>query len=84
MVSYDLNSPTRNREQVEKSIKSESTWCRYLTTTFLIRSNKTIDELQSKFTQHLDSNDRMIICCVEKPIKGYLSQENWNWIKSNL
>lgn len=84
MISYDLNSPTKNRTAVEDSIKSLGSWCRYVSTTFLVSSSKNVDDVQDIVTKHLDSNDSMIICKVQKPIKGWLSQDQWDWIHKNI
>jgi hypothetical protein len=84
MISYDLHAPTFNREKVETAIKSLGTWCKYLTTTFLVSTYRDIFEVERIVTQYLDSNDHMIICKVEKPIRGWLSLDQWNWINQNL
>jgi len=84
MISYDLHAPTNNREDVENDIKSFGTWCKYLSTTFLISTSSSLEAVNTKCVSHLDGNDRMIICKVEKPIKGWLSQKQWDWIHENL
>ena len=84
MISYDLHSPTLNRELVEDSIKSIGTWCKYVSTTYLVRTYKSLDEVNKIATTKLDSNDRMIICKVQKPIAGFLPSDKWNWIHSNI
>lgn len=84
MISYDLHSPTSNREAVEDAIKSLGPWCKYVTTTFLVSTYQNLDTVQNAATRHLDGNDRMIICKVEKPIRGWLSQDQWDWISQNL
>ena len=84
MISYDLHAPTNNRDNVEKSIESLGTWCKYLTTTYLVSTNYDVYQVEEKVTKPLDGNDRMIITKVEKPIRGWLSQEQWDWIKTHL
>lgn len=84
MISYDLHAPTKNRDKVEDSIKSLGSWCKYLSTTFLISSYKNIREVQSIATKNLDSNDKMIICKIQKPIAGCLQQNEWDWIQKNI
>ena len=84
MISYDLHSPTNNRQQVEDSIKSLGNWCKYVSTTFLVSTYNDIENVQKIATKYLDGNDNMIICKVLKPIKGWLSKEQWNWISSNI
>lgn len=84
MISYDLHSPTNNREAVQKAIESLGSWCKYLTTTYLVSTNKTISDLQEICAKPLDSNDRMIICEITGSIHGWLSDEQWNWIHENI
>lgn len=84
MISYDLHSPTKNRESVEEDIKSFGTWCKYLTTTFLISTSSDLEIVSGKCVSHLDGNDSMIISKVTKPIKGWLTQDQWKWISENL
>ena len=84
MISYDLHSPTKNRENVEEDIKSLGNWCKYVSTTFLISTSSSLATVRTKCTSHLDSNDFMIIAKVEKPIDGWLIKEQWNWIETYL
>ncbi len=75
MISYVLHLPTQNRENVENDIKSLGTWCKYLTTTFLISTSYDLNTVSKKCVSHLDGNDAMIVTQVTKPIKGWLSKE---------
>ena len=84
MISYDLHSPTKNREKVESSIEGIGPWCKYVSTTYLVSTTKTISEVQNIAIKHLDSNDSMIICEVNKPIYGWLSKRQWDWIHEHL
>ena len=84
MISYDLNSPTKNRKSVEDDIKSFGTWCRYLSTTYLISTPLDINTVTKKCISHLDGNDEMIVAKVTKPINGWLSHKQWEWISRNL
>lgn len=84
MISYDLHSPTSNREVVQKDIESLGTYCRYLTTTYLVQTNYSNDSVQRICTKHLDNNDRMIICEITGSVSGWLEAEQWNWINRNI
>jgi hypothetical protein len=85
MISYDLHAPTNNREKVENSIKEQSiVWCKYLTTTYVIRSDYDICTIENNVTKYLDQNDKMMICKVQTPIRGWLSDEQWNWLYENI
>ena len=65
MISYDLHSPTKNREDVENDIKSFGTWCKYLTTTFLISTSADINTVSKK--------------CVSPQIKKTISERTTPW-----
>lgn len=84
MISYDLRSPTNNRTKVEDDIKSLGTWCKYLTTTFLVKTESSPSDVQDTAIKHLDENDSMIICKIEKPILGWLTADQWKWIRENM
>ena len=84
MISYDLHAPTNNRDKVENAIKALGTWCKFVSTTFLVKSTLGVDGVQSAVVMHLDANDRMVICEVVKPIKGWLSPEQWSQANQNL
>lgn len=84
MISYDLVSPTNNREAVQDDIKSLGSWCKYLTTTFLVNTNYSNSQVQEICTKHLDNNDKMIICEITGSVNGWLEKEQWNWINANI
>ena len=84
MISYDFGSPTNNREKVMEDIKSLGTWCKYLTTTFLVKTDGTKQEVTDICTRNLDNNDRMIIAPVSGKVSGWLTDEQWAWIRENL
>lgn len=84
MISYDLNKPGQNYDNVHEAIEGLGVWCHYLESTYLVNTSLSLDDVQSKVTSCLDASDRMIICEINKPINGWLSEEQWNWINSNL
>lgn len=84
MISYDLHSPTKNREKVEDAIKSMGSWCKYVSTTFLVSTNLGPLAVQDAATKYLDSNDRMVIAKTDGNIMGWLNKDQWNWIHQNL
>ncbi len=84
MISYDLGSPTNNRDKVMEDIKSLGAWCKYLTTTFLVKTYRTKQEVTDICTRNLDNNDRMVIAPVSEMVSGWLTEEEWEWIRENL
>ena len=84
MISYDLHAPTNNRKKVEESIESLGAWCKYVSTTYLVSTYSSLETVQAAAVKFLDSNDRMVLCKVEKPVRGWLSDDQWEWIHKNL
>ncbi len=84
IISYDLHSPTNNREAVQDAIKSLGSWCKYVSTTFLVSTDQPISKVQDICTKPLDSNDKMIIAEVTGSVYGWLSEKEWNWISENI
>lgn len=83
MISYDLHAPTNNRKELEDAIESLGAWCKYLTTTYLIKSNLSLSTIQANLATILDNNDSMIIVKVTN-INGWLSNDKWDWINKNI
>ena len=75
MITYDLNSEGQNYEKVIQAIKDASTgvWCSYWESSYLIKSNLTVQQVSDKITPHLDSNDRLLVIEVLINIFHHLS-----------
>lgn len=86
MITYDLNAPTQNYNDVIQAIKDASTgvWCTYWKSSFLIKSNLSVQEVSDKITPHLDSNDKLLIIEVNKNYQGWLEQKQWDYINKNI
>lgn len=84
MISYDLNQPGQKYDEVHTAIQSLGAWCKYLESAYLVKTSSTIQEAQDLISKHLDPSDKMIICTVTGEILGWLSEEQWEWIKTNI
>ena len=82
MITYDLNSKGQNYEDVIQSIKDASTgaWCSYWKSSYLIKSNLTVQQVSDKITPHLDSNDRLIVIETKANYQGWLSEKQWKYL----
>lgn len=85
-ITYDLNKPDQNYEKVISSIKDASTgaWCSYWKSSYLIKTNLTVQQVSDKITPHLDSNDRLLVIEVQKNYQGWLTDKQWKYIKENI
>lgn len=86
MITYDLNSTGQNYDEVIEAIKDASTgvWCSYWKSSYLIKSNLSVQQVSDKITPHLDGNDRLIVIEVKNNYQGWLSEKQWKYIRENI
>lgn len=86
MITYDLNSVGQKYEQVIKAIKDSSTgvYCSYWKSSYLIKTNLSPNQIQEKIKPFLDSNDSLIVIEVKSNYQGWLTEEQWKYIRENI
>jgi len=86
MVTYDLNSEGQKYDEVIEAIKNASAgaWCSFWKSSYLIKSNLTPQQVNDRIMPHLDSNDRLIIIEVKNNYFGWLTDEQWKYIRENI
>lgn len=86
MVTYDLNNPGQHYDDVIKAIKEASTgvWCTYWKSSYLIRSNLSVQQVSDKITPYLDSNDTLLVIEVKNNYQGWLTEKQWKYIRENI
>lgn len=83
-VSYDLNQAGQNYSGLYEELKKSPNWWHYLDSTWLIYTNETAFQLFGRLQSKIDNNDRVLIIRVTPDYSGWLTQEAWDWIRSNL
>ena len=84
MISYDLKSPGRDYSSLYETIKSFGTWWHYLESTWIIKTQQTVSQVNELVRQRLDTNDYLIVVDITgKNCNGWLPQKAWDWIKEN-
>lgn len=87
MITYDLNSTGQKYDQVIQAIKNSSlnsSWCSYWKSSWLIKSNLSPTEIQQKIKPYLDSNDRLFIVEIKNNYSGWLTDHEWEYIRTNI
>lgn len=85
MITYDLNNPGQKYDKVIEAIKESSiTYCSYWKSSYLITSNLSVDQISNNITQHLDTNDSLIVIEVKDNYQGWLTNTQWQFIKENI
>lgn len=82
MVTYDLNNPGQNYENVIETIKQcASMWCTFWKSSYLIKSTMSANEIANKLDPYLDKNDRAIVIEVKSNYQGWLAEDEWDYIR---
>ncbi|MGX9819202.1 hypothetical protein [Lactococcus lactis] len=87
MLTYDLNSPGQNYDDVIKTIKEEISdghWCTYWKSSYLLRSDLTTDQMLAKLKPFLDSGDTFFVTEIVHNRQGWLSDKQWKYIRENI
>ncbi len=83
-LSYDLRAPGKDYAGLIEELKKSPNWWHYLESTWLIYTSESAQQLFSRISGHLDTNDRMLIIKVSPDYSGWLTEEAWQWIKQYL
>lgn len=85
-ITYDLNNPGQNYDDVIDAIKEASTaWCSYWKSSYLIKSNySSADDIQAKIKPHLDSNNRLLVIEVVNNKQRWLNKKQWDFINNSI
>lgn len=81
-ISYDLNQPGQNYDELHEAIKSCGPWWHYLDSTWLVDTNLTAQAVWNKLSPHTDKNDNILIIGVSRDYAGWLPPKAWEWINS--
>lgn len=87
LITYDLNDPGQNYEDVIQAIKDASTgvWCSYWKSSYIIRSDfQTAQEVFNKIEPFLDKNDRCLVIEVKNNKQGWLTKKQWEYINNSI
>lgn len=77
LISYDLNSPGKNYDDLYEAIKAASTgvWCKPLRSVYIIKSNLRAEEVYNRLKPCLDDNDCILVIEVTRESHWYLNKE---------
>lgn len=88
LIGYDLNKADKNYDGVYTAIKESSvngaTWWHYLDSTWIIKSNLTVNQVSDKIKPETDENDRFLVIEVKNNKQGWLTQDAWDYLNDNI
>jgi hypothetical protein len=82
LVTYDLRTPGHNYNPFYEALKQQGNWWHYISSTWLIATRKTPQELYSALVGHIATGDSLLVVTVKYPYWGSLSKEAWKWMNN--
>ncbi|MFT8329407.1 MAG: hypothetical protein ABF619_06445 [Oenococcus oeni] len=83
LISYDLDNPGQNYEDLQQAIKDNSTaYYKYQKSSWLVRSNLEPSDFYEQLKSFLDTNDKILITKISKPYYGQGTE--WDWIEEHI
>lgn len=85
LITYDLNRPGQNYNDLFEAIKAIGTWWHCLDSTWVVKSNLTAVQIRDSLSNKIDRNDSLLVVVLSGvgAWTGF-SDECSNWLKNNL
>jgi hypothetical protein len=86
IVSYDLKGPATAYSELFGVLKAQTKWWHYLSSAWLIITQRTPDQLVTDLRPHIHSGDRILIAKIDTTQRpnGWLPKDAWEWIDNNF
>lgn len=84
LVSYDLGANSDCSPLVEE-LKRTKGWWHYLESTWILSTQETPNQVWNRVVPHLHKTDRFLVIRIDDGARqGWLPQDAWRWIESEL
>ena len=89
MITYDLKDRsaaqhTVDSQNIKDTIVSLGPWCNYWTTTFLLKTSYSQEQVCNFLTPYMNTNDTLIVVEFNAPIFVKLTLDKQEWIQNNI
>lgn len=84
LITYDLNKPGQNYEELYKAVKALGGWWHYLDSTWLVDTTLSAQQVSDRLVAHIDKNDRLLVIRVTSDYQGWLTNKAWEWINQHI
>jgi CRISPR/Cas system-associated endoribonuclease Cas2 len=85
IITYDLNRAGQNYESLNKAIQSYGTWAKIATTTYVVISSDSAENIRNNLQQYIDNNDELFVGKLNGEAAWYgLSDKISSWLQTNL
>jgi hypothetical protein len=80
-ISYDLNRPGQDYQDLYKTIKQANSWAHLLESLWFIQTHETVNAWSDKLQKQVDGNDHLFLVDITgKPCQGWMNKEMWDWL----
>lgn len=80
LVTYDLKKSGHNYTPFYDALKKQGTWWHYLSSTWLLDTRKTPQDISRALRPFMDEADSLFVTEITTNNSGYLSKKAWDWI----
>jgi hypothetical protein len=85
VISYDLNKPGQDYQDLYAEIKRLGSWCHPLDSTWFVVSSLTAETIRNRLISVMDQSDSLIVARASAPAAwNGLSQKLSDWLRNNL
>ncbi|MEG1256865.1 hypothetical protein [Clostridium sp.] len=84
LVSYDLNTPGKNYNELYNKLKSFNSYLHPLESTWFIDTLFSAKEIFERLYPVLDSNDKLFVVKLDTQWHALLAQSNYDWLHKFL
>ena len=84
IVTYDLKNPSTEYNNLFEYLKSHEGWSHYMSSTWLIATDKTPQRVADEMMPHVSKGDRFLVARFSSEYQGLLPKQAWEWIHKNL
>lgn len=61
LIGYDLNKAGKNYDGLITSIKDSPDWWHYLDSTWLVKTNLTVEAMRNQLSPYIDNDDELLV-----------------------
>jgi hypothetical protein len=83
LVTYDLNKPGKNYDDLLKKIKSYA-WARLSESSYAISTHSDPQTVFDALRPFLDQTDNLYVITLKRPYAGFGPKDVNDWLESNL
>ena len=85
IISYDLDKPNRNYDDLYEAIKNLGSWWHCLESVWIVDSSKSTSEIRDELKSQLDSGDKLAVFKLSGAwATSNLSDDCNEWLRNHL